>query len=268
MRISLDQVRHLVVDMDGVLWRGNHPSPALHEFFAVLRARNIGFVLATNNASKRADEYVAKLASFGVQVPREAVLTSPQATALYLAQHAPDARVFVLGTSSLMDELRAQGLSVVNDMPDAAQATHVVVGLDPQLTYAKLAEACLLIRGGAAFIGTNPDRTFPGERGLVPGNGAILAALQAATDIEPLVIGKPQPEMMLQAMQRMGGSPADTLVIGDRLDTDILGGQRAGLTTCLVLSGVSTREEAERGPIRPDYIFEDIGAIAAALRAR
>ncbi len=267
MTVCPSAVRHLIVDMDGVLWRGNRPLPGLGAFFAVLRERNIRFVLATNNASKRADEYVDKLVSFGVSVPREAVLTSSQAVAQYLAQHAPQARVFVLGTPSLAEELRAHGLTVVNDTPNVADASHVVVGIDPQLTYSKLAEACLLIRRGAAFIGTNPDRTFPSERGIVPGNGAILAALEAATDVQPLVIGKPQPEMFIQAMRRMGGTPEDTVVIGDRLDTDILGGQRAGLTTWLVLSGVSTREEADRGPIRPDCIFEDIGAVAAALRA-
>jgi 4-nitrophenyl phosphatase len=123
----------------------------------------------------------------------------------------------------------------------------------------------LLIRRGAAFIGTNPDLTFPSERGLVPGNGAVLAALQAATGVAPLIIGKPQPEMILQAMARMNCTPENTAMIGDRLDTDILGGQRAGLTTILMLSGVTGREDLNRSAITPDYVFANLDELADAL---
>ena len=261
--IPIKDIRNLIIDMDGVLWLGDQPMPTLNSFFDTLRALKIKFVLATNNASKSGNEYVAKLRKFGVNVAVEEILTSPQATALYLAQHAPDARVFVIGEPGLGEELRAKNLRVVNDEPQTA--THVVVGIDRTLTYAKLVEACLLIRAGATFIGTNPDVTFPDARGVVPGNGAILAALRVSTDVEPTIIGKPQREMMIQSMARMGGTPADTAVIGDRLDTDILGGVNAGLTTLMVLSGISTRHEAETGDIHPDYIFEDIGEIAAML---
>ncbi len=262
--MSLDAIRNLIVDMDGVLWRGDQPLPGMLRFFETVRRLGIRFVLATNNASKSGEEYLAKLHRFGVQVVLDEVLTSPQATAAYLAQHAPEARVFVIGEPGLAAELRTKGLQVVNDQPE--RATHVVVGWDRTLTYDKLAEACLLIRRGAVFIGTNPDVTYPSERGIVPGNGATLAALRASTDVEPLIIGKPQPEMMLQAMARMGGSPENTAVIGDRLDTDILGGQNAGLTTLLVLTGVTSLDEARNGAIRPDYVFQDIGAVADALQ--
>ncbi len=263
--IMLKNIRNLIIDMDGVLWRGEQPLPTLVSFFDTLRELNIRFVLATNNASRSGNEYVAKLAKFGVTVGLDEILTSPQATALYLSQHAPSARVFYIGEPGLGEELRAKDLSVVNDAPQTA--THVVVGIDRTLTYTKLVEACLLIRAGAVFIGTNPDVTFPDERGIVPGNGAILSALRVSTDIEPIIVGKPQREMMMQSMARMGGTSEDTAVIGDRLDTDILGGQRADLTTMMVLTGVSTREEATKGDIRPDYIFGDIGEIASALCA-
>ena len=126
------------------------------------------------------------------------MLTSPQATAAWLAAHHPDARVFIVGEKGLQRELEARGLRVVND-GDTSAATHVVVGIDRNLTYAKLVDACLLIRAGAAFIGTNPDVTFPGERGIVPGNGATLAALRVSTGQEPLIIGKPEPVMMVQS---------------------------------------------------------------------
>ena len=261
--IPLQAVRHLIIDMDGVLWRGKQPLPGLERFFETLHRLTIRFVLATNNATKSREEYLAKLEQFGLNVGDEAILTSPQATASYLARHAPQAQVFVIGEAGLIAELRAAGLCVVNERPE--RATHVVVGLDRGLTYAKLAEACLLIRRGAAFIGTNPDLTFPSERGLVPGNGAVLAALQAATGVAPLIIGKPQPEMILQAMARMNCTPENTAMIGDRLDTDILGGQRAGLTTILMLSGVTGREDLNRSAIAPDYVFANLDELADAL---
>lgn len=262
--IPIKHIQHLIIDMDGVLWLGDQPLPALIPFFQTLRELNIRFILATNNASKSGDEYVAKLKKFGVDVALDEILTSPQATAMYLAQHAPSAKIFVIGEPGLAVELQAKGLQVVNDAP--ATATHVVVGWDRTLSYAKLAEACLLIRAGATFIGTNPDVTYPDARGIVPGNGATLAALRVSTDVEPLIIGKPMPEMMVQSMARMGCTPATTAVIGDRLDTDILGGINAGLTTLLVLTGVTNAKAAETGDIHADYIFQDIGGIAAALR--
>jgi 4-nitrophenyl phosphatase len=263
--INLDAIRNLIIDMDGVLWHGDRPMPRLVAFFETLRARGIRFVLATNNASRSGAEFAAKLAKMGVSVALDEILTSPQATAAYLSAHAPDARVFIIGEPGLRTELEARGLRVVNDTEAQAAATHVVVGIDRTLTYAKLVEACLLIRGGAIFIGTNPDQTFPGERGIVPGNGATLAALRVSTGVEPLIIGKPEPEMMVQAMARMGGTLADTAVIGDRLDTDILGGIRAGMTTLLVLSGVTTADDAKKDAIQADYVFEAIGDIVDKL---
>lgn len=263
--INLSAIRHLIIDMDGVLWHGDRPLPPTPAFFATLRALGIRFVLATNNASKTPEDYQRKLAGFGVQVGLDEIMTSPQATAAYLKARAPDARIYAIGEAGLVKELERAGLTVVPpDQP--AGATHVVVGWDRNLTYAKLAEACLLIRAGAVFIGTNPDVTYPDARGILPGNGATLALLRAATDVDPIIIGKPQPEMILQSMARMGGSPDNTAVIGDRLDTDIAGGQRAGLPTILVLSGVTTRQMAERSPIQADAIFEHVGELAEALR--
>jgi 4-nitrophenyl phosphatase len=264
--IELSAIRHLIIDMDGVLWLGNQPMPGLVEFIDTLRRLGIQFVLATNNASKSTEEYVEKLAQFDVKVYPEEILTSPQATAAYLSQHAPNARIYVIGEPGLVSELTRKGLAVVSgDSP--AGATHVVVGWDRQLTYAKLVDACLLVRAGATFIGTNPDVTYPDARGIIPGNGATLAALRVSTDVEPIIIGKPQPEMMIQAMRRMGSTPENTAVLGDRLDTDILGGINAGLTTLLVLSGVTSGDVATAHPVKPDYIFQDIREIAANLVA-
>jgi 4-nitrophenyl phosphatase len=269
--IPIQSIRNFIVDMDGVLWHGDKPLPGMREFFATLRANDLRFVLATNNAGKTGAEYVAKLAKLGVAVRLDEILTSPQATAVYLAGHdaqrgtrAP-LKIYVVGSASLATELQAQGLHVVAHTAAPSANCVVVGGIVGNLTYENLAEACLLIRAGALFVGTNPDVTYPGERGIIPGNGAILEALRVATGVSPLVIGKPQPEMMVQAMRRMGGDASNTAVIGDRLDTDILGGKNAGLTALVVLSGVTSAEQAKADAIRADYVFEDIGAVAGAV---
>jgi len=264
--IRFNDIQNLIIDMDGVLWRGEQPLPRLPEFFDTLRELRVHFVLATNNASRTGSQYVQRLLRFGAAVTEDEVLTSPQATAAWLAANAPQARIFTIGESGLTSELTRAGLDVLAP-EDAQQATHVVVGIDREMNYGKLVEACLAIRAGAVFIGTNPDVTFPSERGIVPGNGATLAALEVSTGAKPLIVGKPQPEMMIQALARMGGDATNTAVLGDRLDTDILAGRNAGLPTILVLTGVSGRDEAETGPIRPDFIFKDIGEVADQLRA-
>ena len=264
--IRFSNIQNLIIDMDGVLWRGEQPLPRLPEFFDTLRELGVQFVLATNNASRTGNQYVQRLLRFGAAVNEDEVLTSPQATAAWLAANAPNARIFTIGEQGLSSELTRAGLQVLQP-EDAQQATHVVVGIDREMNYGKLVEACLAIRAGATFVGTNPDVTFPSERGIVPGNGATLAALEVSTGVKPIIIGKHQPEMMVQALARMGGDASNTAVLGDRLDTDILAGRNAGLPTILVLTGVSGRDEAETGPIRPDFIFKDIGEVADALRA-
>ena len=263
--IPLEHICNFIVDMDGVLWHGDTPLPGMVEFFGVLRRRGFRFVLATNNAGKTGAEYVAKLARMGVAVSADEIITSPQATSAYLAHHVADARIYVVGSPSLATELRARSLTVVSPDEVATANCVVVGGIVGYLTYEHLANACLLIRGGAQFFGTNPDLTFPSERGIVPGNGAILEALRVSTGVAPTVIGKPQPEMMVQAMQRMDGNAANTAVIGDRLDTDILGGRNAGLTSLLVLTGVTTAAQVDIDLIKADYIFETIGSVADVL---
>jgi 4-nitrophenyl phosphatase len=261
-----DGVRACVIDMDGVLWEGNRPLPGLSDFFSTLRNSGRRFILATNNASQTPAQYLRKLADFGVTVAREEVLTSAQATALYLRQRTPDgARVFVIGEAGLHEALTEQGFTLA-ELWDAA-AQYVVVGMDRTLSWDKLATATLNIRAGATFVGTNPDRTIPIEQGIVHGNGAILAALQTATDVAPLIIGKPEPTMYQIAMQRLGVGPAETIAIGDRLDTDILGAVRAGLRSVLVLTGVSTRADVERADSKPTWVMNDIQEVTQHLRA-
>jgi 4-nitrophenyl phosphatase len=250
----LSRIHHLIVDMDGVLWRGDEPMPGLKEFFAFLRHNRVGFVLATNNASRTPEQYVAKLARFGVEVSPECVLTSAQAAAAYLATIAPPGtRVYAIGEEGVRRALEERGFVLTGE-----RAAYVVVGWDRQLTWDKLATAALLIHAGAGFIGTNPDTNFPTEQGPVPGNGAQLAALEAATGVAPLVVGKPEPRMYEEALRRMGAHSDTTAVLGDRLGTDIVGGVRASLTTVLVLSGINTEADLAASPVKPDLVCADI----------
>ena len=253
----LRPVRHLVIDMDGVLWHGDKPLPGLKRFFALLREHDIAFTLATNNASLTPQQYADKLASFGVVVPLGAILTSSLVVAAYLADVAPPASsVFVIGEDGLRQALQDRGFLLRDE-----DADYVVVGWDRELTYWELVTASLLIHGGAGFLGTNPDVTYPTERGPAPGNGAILAALQAATGVSPIVTGKPEPRMYQEALRRMDATPETTAMIGDRMDTDIAGAAKAGLTTILTLSGISTAEDASSASVEPDLVCDSIASL-------
>jgi len=255
----LHSIRHLIVDLDGVLWRGDEPMPGLEAFFAFLREHGIDFILATNNSSRTPEQYVAKLARFGVEVPPECILTSAQVAAAYLASLAPPGtRVYAIGEEGVRQALEQRGFVLTNE-----EAAYVVSGWDRQLTWDKLATAALLIHAGAGFVGTNPDTDYPTERGPVPGSGAQLAALETATRVAPVVVGKPEPWMYEEALRQMGARPETTAVIGDRLDTDIAGGVRAGLTTVLVLSGIATEADLAGSPVKPDLVCADIGELTA-----
>ena len=251
---KLRSITNLIIDMDGVLYRGDEPIAGAKKFFAFLRERPIGFILATNNSTLTAQQYVDKLARMGMEVALSEILTSSQATAMYLETLAPPGtKVYVIGEEGLETAVLETGYIISGD-----DAEFVVVGMDRRLTYEKLKVAALLIRGGARFIGSNPDTTLPTEEGFIPGNGATLAALEASTGVAPTIIGKPECIIFELALAKMGSSKEDTAVIGDRLDTDVLGGYNAGLTTILVLSGATTRQDVDSAPVKPDLIFEDI----------
>jgi 4-nitrophenyl phosphatase len=259
---ALYRIRHLIVDMDGVLWRGDEPMPGLQDFFAFLHQYDVGFVLATNNSSQRPEQYAHKLARFGIEIPVESVLTSAQAAAAYLADLAPPGTcVYAIGGEGVQRALEQRGFVLAD-----AEADYVVVGWDRQLTWDKLATAALLIHAGAGLIGTNPDTNYPTERGPVPGNGAQLAALESTTGVAPVVVGKPEPRMYEDALRRMGARRETTAVVGDRLDTDMAGGVRAGLTTVLVLSGIATEADLAASPVRPDLVCADIGELVRVWR--
>lgn len=257
MSLLLREIRALLIDLDGVLWVGQRPLPGVAEFFSWLDAHQIPYILVSNNATRRADYTVARMQKMGVSVPPDRVLTSADATARWLKQQMPNIkRVYVIGERALCAALQEAQLEIVKGEADA-----VIVGLDRELTYDKLKRATLEIRRGAQFIATNTDRTLPTEEGLTPGSGSLVAAIVAATDIQPLVIGKPARPMFELALEIAGTAPHEAAMLGDRLDTDIDGAADMGLKTIMVLTGVSTRAEAEQNRVPPDLIVEDLPAL-------
>jgi len=233
----LNNIKAIVSDMDGVLWRGNQPLPGMNALFDFFCQEKIAFALATNNSRKTPDDYIHKLASMGVQgIERHHIVTSGTATASYLqAAYPSGAGLFVVGGDGLKQILVQAGFALVEEDAEA-----VVCGIDFDLTYSKMRTATLQIRRGARFIGTNPDVSFPSPAGLVPGAGSILALLQAASGVAPAIIGKPQRAMFEAVLRQLGTQPAETLMIGDRIGTDIQGAQALGFKTALVMTGVET----------------------------
>lgn len=260
---ALTRARAFVIDMDGVLYRGDTVLPYVNDFLDVLNTRTIPFVLATNNSTRLPEQYVQKLAAMGVTVPADRIQTSGQATAAWLKQRYPrGTTVYVLGMTALETAVFGDGYFVRS----GKDAQVVVSGADFELTYAKLRTAALAIRHGAAFVATNGDTTFPTEEGLIPGAGAILAALTAATGVTPEIIGKPSTGMLLQAADLLGSRPAETVMLGDRLDTDILAGRRASFITVMVLTGVSSLDEVTQSELKPDVLLPNLEPLVSFYR--
>lgn len=267
-------INALIIDMDGVLWHGDQPLLGLSEFFQTLREQQLPFILATNNARLTPDQYLTKLDGMGITVAYHEILTSGMATALYLTQHhdPKSTRVFVIGESGARQPLIEQGFTLtelfqVNNNDETGVGADIVVcGLDKEISWDKLATATLNIRAGAEFIGTNGDTTLPTELGITIGNGAILAALQTATNVKPTLIGKPEPIMYQQAISLLNSDPAETIAIGDRLDTDILGAVNADIRSLLVLTGISSEQDLKQVDYKPTWIMPDIRDITRVLK--
>jgi 4-nitrophenyl phosphatase len=272
---SFSNIRALIIDMDGVLWHGTQAIPGMKDFFQTLHELQIRFILATNNASLTPEQYVTKLDKMGITISEDQILTSGTATALYLSELVTpsETNVFVIGVDGATQPLIEKGFTLtglyeVKNSPDKSTqgADIVVCGKDETLTWHKLATATLNIREGAKFIGTNADTTLPTEHGVTHGNGAILAALTAATGVIPTIIGKPEPIMYQQALNLLGVNPDETVAIGDRLETDILGAVRTGIRSIMVLTGISTEDDLKNSDYQPTWVLPDIKAVTEVLR--
>lgn len=251
----LASIRGFILDMDGVLYRGNTLIPGVTDFLAALDAAEIPYTMATNNSTNSQLDYVAKLDRLGVSVPEESIFTSAVATATYLRSTYPDGtRVYVVGMKALRQAIFGDG----HFLPAEVDADVVVSGADFDLTYGSLRTACLAIRAGADYVATNADTTFPSEAGLIPGSGAIVAALVASTSVEPTIVGKPSPVMVESCLTAMGLEAGQAVMLGDRLDTDILAGQRAHARTVMVLTGVSSQADIRQTGIEPDLVVDTL----------
>jgi len=257
------KIKGLLLDMDGVLYRGEQALPGAVKLFPSLRAKGISYVLVTNNATVTAQDYTNKLARMGISVQQDLIVTSASATVAYLAEHFPDGGgINVVGEAGLVTYMS----SLTNFRLDGWNPNFVVAGLDYHFNYDVLQRACSAIRRGAHFIATNTDATIPIEGGeLWPGAGSIVAAIQTCSGVDPVVIGKPQTYMAEMALKKLGLEATEVLCVGDRLETDILFGNRAGISTALVLTGVSKRGDIEKSEAKPTYVFDDLPALISAL---
>ena len=263
---GLNNARAFIFDMDGVLYRGKTPLPGVQDLFNALTVRGIPFLLATNNSMATPAAYVARMAEMGVDVGEADVQTSATATRDYLlGVLEPDARILTVGMPAL-DEQIFTGTEFRRATDGSGEPVDAVVaGLDLNFTYDTLQRAMQAILNGARFVATNADATLPIEGGVQPGAGSIIAAIATASQTQPVVVGKPETLMMIKGVERLGSIPGETVMVGDRLDTDILSGHRAGLRTALVLTGVSQRSDLERAEVLPDFVFTDLPALTQAI---
>jgi len=259
-------LRGLLIDLDGVVYTGQEPIPGGAGFLAEARRRGVVFLLVTNNSTASPELVAERLRGMGIDVVPQEILTSAQAAAAYVRAHArPGARVGIVGESGLRQAAEEEGLRLADDGESSVE--WVIAGLDRAFDYAKLTCATRAILAGARFVATNADALLPVEGGqVIPGAGSIVAAIQSATAVVPIVVGKPEPGLFEHGLHRLGGlRPAQVAMIGDRLDTDVVGGRRAGLRTVLVLSGVTTEAEARAASSPPDAIAPDLASVAGLL---
>jgi len=265
-----DRLRAVIFDLDGVIYRGQRLLPQAPEAVAWARGRGLGVRFLTNNSTITRDEYSRRLGGFGIPTPPEDIMTSAYATVLYLKSRGNDAaKVLVVGEGGLRQEIAAVGLEVVQ-WSNAQDARYVAVGMDRAFCYDMLRAAMHAILGGAEFIASNADATFPVEDGLLPGGGTIVAAIETAVGFAPVVIGKPSTRMLDLLLSDLRCAPGEVVIVGDRLDTDIKVGRDAGMHTALVLTGISSAQEARVAPeeIRPEWIIETLAELPPLLEER
>jgi len=247
--------------MDGVIWKADAPIGNLPETFARIRELGLRFVFATNNGTMTPEEYQQKLKDLGVIIDTSQVVTSALGIAYMLAQKYPrGTKIFMIGEDGIRVALEKEGFEILST-ENAPEAQAVVMGIDRGVNFQKIAEATLLVRAGIPFYTTNTDRTFPTPRGEIPGSGAWVSVVTYASGVEPIIAGKPFPYLMDLSLKRLGSKKEETLVVGDRLETDIAAGQAVGCPTALLLSGVSTKEQADAWKPSPNFIAESLSVL-------
>lgn len=262
---SLAKKRLFLLDMDGTIYLDNELFPGTVPFLDHVRSIGGRYLFLTNNSSRSVSAYVDKLKRLGIEAAAEDFLTSVNALIAHLKQGRPYQLCYAFGTESFRDQLRAAGIPVTDRLEDGIDC--LLIAFDTELTFQKLEDACILLNRGVDFIATNPDWVCPTWYGSVPDCGSVCEMLFRATGRRPRVIGKPQPEMARLAMQAAGFSPEQTIMVGDRLYTDIASGVNAGIDTAFVLSGEGTQEDLKTSAVTPTWVFDDIAALLAAIES-
>ena len=249
-------LKNYITDMDGVLVRGSTLIPGADKFIAQLREQDREYLVLTNNPLYTPRDLAHRLQRIGLNIPTERIFTSAMATARFLQSQRPDGTAFVIGESGLTEAIHEVGYIITDMNPD-----YVVLGETNSYNYEMLTTAIRLIVAGAQFIATNPDTSGPSEQGIVPACGATAALIEKATGKSPFFVGKPNPLMMRTALNYLGVHSEDTIMVGDRMDTDIIAGVESGLDTILVMTGVTNHDDVERFPYRPTQILESVADI-------
>ena len=252
----MNTVRHFITDMDGVLLKGEQVIPGAERFIARLEEMGREYLVLTNNSLYTPRDLAHRLHNIGLEIPIERIFTSAMATASFLQSQRPGGTAFVIGESGLTQAIHGIGYVITDIDPD-----YVVLGETKGYNYESITKAIRLIDAGARFIATNPDVTGPTVAGIVPGCGAMAALIQTATGKAPFYVGKPNPLMMRSALNYLDVHSEDTVMVGDRMDTDIVAGVESGMRTILVLTGVTRREDIERYPYRPTWVLESVAEI-------
>jgi NagD protein len=247
------EIHSWLMDMDGVLVHEERAIPGADRFLAQLRERGTPFLVLTNNSMYTRRDLAARLRASGLDVPEESIWTSALATARFLEDQRPGGTAFVIGEAGLTTALHGAGYTLTERSPD-----YVVLGETRTYSFERITRAIRLIAGGARFIATNPDATGPTVEGPLPATGSVAALISKATGVDPYYVGKPNPLMMRSALNALDAHSETTAMVGDRMDTDVVAGLEAGLETILVLTGVTTREDAERHPYVPSRVVESV----------
>ncbi|MBQ4071665.1 MAG: HAD-IIA family hydrolase [Clostridia bacterium] len=245
-----------LLDMDGTIYLDNDLFDGTLDFLSLVRRRGGRYIFVTNNSSKSTDAYVAKLERIGIAATEDDFLTSTDATILYIKNNFSGRRFYAMGTDSFVKQLADAGIDVCTDVCD--DVFGVVISNDQELTFKKLEDVCVLLKRDVEYIATNPDWVCPTSFGYVPDCGSFAEMLRRATGKTPTFIGKPMPEMLFLAMEKYGYTKDETVIVGDRIYTDIASGYNAGVDTVFVLSGEGTLADAEATDKKPTYILSNI----------